>query len=112
VINGKVKGAIFPTRGLRQGDPISPYLLLLCTYAFSCLLAKAVQDGKIHGVRVCRRAPKIHLFFANDSILFVKANKNECVALRDIIRSYELASVRESRRRSLKWYLVRTSPQA
>lgn len=63
-INGSVFGSLIPTRGLRQGDPISPYLFLLCADAFSLLLTKAANDRFIHGAKVCRGAPGIsHLFF-------------------------------------------------
>lgn len=63
-INGQISGSVIPTRGLRQGDPISPYLFLLCADAFSTLISKAAEEKLIHGARVCKGAPRIsHLFF-------------------------------------------------
>ncbi|XP_021770651.1 uncharacterized protein LOC110734814 [Chenopodium quinoa] len=50
-INGKISGSVTPTRGLRQGDPISPYLFLLCADAFLTLLNKAATNNLIHGAR-------------------------------------------------------------
>ncbi|XP_056688734.1 uncharacterized protein [Spinacia oleracea] len=91
--NGSISGALIPTRGLRQGDPISPYLFLICADAFSMLLKKAVTDNAIHEARVCRGAPRVsHLFFADDSILFAKANLHECSKVADIISTYERES--------------------
>ena len=59
LINGKPFGMINPTRGLWQGDPLSPYLFLLCAEGFTSLLQKEEMEGNIHGVSICRRAPKI-----------------------------------------------------
>lgn len=53
-INGKPKGRSTPTRGLRQGDPLSPYLFLLCAEGLLALIKKAVVDGSMKGVFVCR----------------------------------------------------------
>ena len=92
-VNGSVDGLVVPSRGLRQGDPISPYLFLLCADAFSTLLTKAALEKKIHGARICRGAPLVsHLFFADDSILFTKASVQECSVVADIISKYERAS--------------------
>ena len=72
VVNGSPCGHIVPTRGLRQGDPLSPYLFLLCMEGFSALIKKAKNQGVIHGVSVTRAAPKVsHLLFADDSIVFI-----------------------------------------
>ena len=75
LINGEPKGRIIPSRGLRQGDPLSPYLFILCAEGLSSLIQAATNENFLHGVVVARGAPKIsHLFFADDSLLFCKAN--------------------------------------
>ena len=80
LINGKPKGKIFPTRGLRQGNPISPYLFLLCVEGLSAMFQREARLGRINGVSVCRRAPQIsHLFFANDNIIFCRATMDEAI---------------------------------
>ncbi|XP_059446585.1 uncharacterized protein LOC132178149 [Corylus avellana] len=45
LINGNLVGKIWPTRGIRQGDPISPYLFLLCAEALSSQLRRADDEG-------------------------------------------------------------------
>jgi hypothetical protein len=86
-------GNIKPTRGLRQGDPISPYLFLICAEALSAMLCKAESTGVITGVPTSKRGPKLtHLFFADDSLLFCKANSVEWRRLTKILERYEEAS--------------------
>ncbi|XP_021715423.1 uncharacterized protein LOC110683373 [Chenopodium quinoa] len=93
-INGHISGSVTPSRGLRQGDPISPYLFLLYADAFSTLISKAANGNLIYGARICRNAPRVsHLFFADDSILFAKARVQEFSVIADIINKYERASV-------------------
>ena len=48
-VNGGLTEEIILERGLRQGDPLSPYLFLLCAEAFSCLLHAAEEDGDLVG---------------------------------------------------------------
>lgn len=93
LINGQPHGYISPTRGLRQGDPLSPYLFLLCAEGFSALLEHKAVQGYLHGIRVCPEAPRIHhLLFADDNLLFGSATTEECVYLQSVLRDYELAS--------------------
>ena len=90
LINGEPHGDITHTRGLRQGDPLSPHLFLLCTEGFHGLLKKAKTMGEIKGVSICRRGPRLtHLLFANDSLIFCGANDNECQKLLEILATYE-----------------------
>jgi hypothetical protein len=63
-INGEYTEPIIPQRGLRQGDPLSPYLFIMCAEGLSAMLEKAEAEHKIVGIKVCRAAPSVnHLFF-------------------------------------------------
>lgn len=65
-----------PSKGLRQGDPLSPYLFLICAEGLSSLLNLVKQDSTIRGERVGRRSLVVtHLFFAYDNIFFGEANE-------------------------------------
>ncbi|CAM8896820.1 unnamed protein product [Rhodiola kirilowii] len=92
-INDNFSGVIKPERGLRQGDPISPYLFLLCAEWLTFTINKYHERGLVKGIRISRTAPVItHLMFADDCMLFLKA-KPDCVCrLQEILRRYEAVS--------------------
>jgi hypothetical protein len=93
LVNREKVGPIIPKRGLRQGDPLSPYLFILCAEGLSALLRRAEARGDIHGVKVCRGAPLLtHLLFTDDCFLFCRANNRETTKLKEILQTYEAAS--------------------
>ena len=93
LVNGEPCGMINPTRGIRQGDPISPFLFLLCTEGLNGLLKKVEGNRDIHGFSLCRRGPKLtHLLFADNSLLFCRATMEECGKVLEILNAYEVAS--------------------
>jgi ribonuclease HI len=92
-INGELSEQIIPERGLRQGDPLSPYLFLICAEGFSALLNAAERRGDITGVRVCNNAPSVnHLLFADDSLILLRADERSASHLRNIFNLYEECS--------------------
>ncbi|XP_050255150.1 uncharacterized protein LOC126701050 [Quercus robur] len=93
LINGEPKGHIIPTRGIRQGDPLSPYLFLLCSEGLTSLIEQAVNERHIEGFSLCKHGPKIsHLFFADDSLLFCRARVEDVIKIQEILGKYEVAS--------------------
>jgi hypothetical protein len=93
IVNGNPVGLIKPSRGIRQGDSISSYLFILCAEALSNLLIKVEKRGVITGVPTSPRGHRLsHLFFADDSLLFCKANSVEWRRLLRILGIYEAGS--------------------
>jgi hypothetical protein len=93
LINGKPSKSFQPERGLRQGDPLSPYLSILCADVLSTLITKARERKLIHGVKIAPGTPEItHLFFADDSLMFCRATKDEANTMKQIITQYQQAS--------------------
>ena len=92
-INGIPMGHIIPSRGIRQGDPLSPYLFLLCAEGLFALIQSAVDKGQMEGVKIYRGGPRLsHLFFADDSLIFCKEMLKECDELQRLLAVYEKAS--------------------
>ncbi|CAL1358706.1 unnamed protein product [Linum trigynum] len=90
LMNGTPSGFFTASRGLRQGDPLSPLLFVLCTEGFAALLRQAITEKKLEGVKVAPRAPRIsHLFFADDSYLFLHGSLQECENLIEVLNEYE-----------------------
>ena len=54
LLNGQPVGHIKPSRGLRQGDPLSPYLFLLCAMGLQGLIKKPENNGDIREVSICK----------------------------------------------------------
>ncbi|CAL1361155.1 unnamed protein product [Linum trigynum] len=76
--NGELSAPIIPSRGVRQGDPLSPYLFVLCMERLSHRIDQAIQDGLWKPLRLSKNGPLIsHLFFADDLILFAETGGNQ-----------------------------------
>ncbi|CAL1392202.1 unnamed protein product [Linum trigynum] len=81
--NGKLTEPILPSRGVRQGDPLSPYLFVLCMERLAHRIEVAVNDKQWKPLSITPNGLKLsHLFFADDLILFAEAGGKQI----DIIR--------------------------
>ena len=99
LVNGDPCGMIFPTRGIRLGDPLSTFLFLLCTERLNGLIKKAELQGGFHGYSLCRRGSKLtHLLFADDSLIFCRSTMEECHKVLDLLYKYEEASGQKANR--------------
>jgi hypothetical protein len=88
--NGKLLKRFSPSRGLRQGDMLSPYMFLFVAEGLSKLLKHQIDLGNIQELFICRRSPGIsHLLFADDCLLFFQANRDQATKINSILRNYE-----------------------
>lgn len=93
LVNGEPSKPVTPSRGIRQGDPISPYLYIICTEGLSALIKNNIRLHQLHGYKASRGGPTIsHLLFADDSIVFCRATEDECRVLMQTLREYQRAS--------------------
>ncbi|XP_074377872.1 secreted RxLR effector protein 78-like [Apium graveolens] len=94
IIHGEFEiGPIRPSRGLRQGDPLSPYLFIICAEGLSALIRQYETQKWLQGISICRRAPNIsHMLFADDSYMFCKADIGDTRKVLELMDVYERAS--------------------
>ena len=91
--NGNLLQSFTPTCGLRQGDPMSPYLFLFVADGLSRLIQSKVETGELQELKICRQSPGIsHLLFADESLLFFKANSDQANKVKNILDNYERAT--------------------
>lgn len=89
LLNGQSFGFIAPERGLRQGDPISLFLFVLCAEGLSYLLNQKAEHGLISGIQFSPSGPALHhLFFADDSLFLFKADISQYQYFQEVLQKY------------------------
>ncbi|KAM0848957.1 hypothetical protein ACQ4PT_054041 [Festuca glaucescens] len=87
--NGTILDSFSPSRGLRHGDLLSPFLFFFVADGLSHLLQREVSLNGVEPIRNCRRAPGVsHLLFADDSLLFFKAQKEHAIKVKEVLDIY------------------------
>lgn len=88
-LNGESLSFFQPSRGLRQGDPLSPYLFIMVANVLSILIKRALDEGSLKGIKLNPFCPTLsHLLFDDDSIFFLYSRITECQALATVLNQY------------------------
>jgi hypothetical protein len=91
--NGNKLAPFKPSHGLRQGDPLSPYLFILCMEKLSTAINNAVIQGNWDPIHITNGGPQIaHLLFADDVLLFTKATNSQFCFIIDLFDRFSKAS--------------------
>ncbi|CAA7025018.1 unnamed protein product [Microthlaspi erraticum] len=87
--NGEKTEAFTPKRGLRQGDPLSPYLFVLCLERLCHLVEEAIAAKRWKPIRLSRGGPELsHVCFADDLILFAEASVAQVRVIRGVLEKF------------------------
>lgn len=88
-VNGFTISTIKPQRGLRQGNPLSPFLFILVADVLSLMINKAVDLEEFDGFKLAGEAPTFtHLMFADDALLFTKTTPRDVFNMMNILNIY------------------------
>ncbi|CAM8995607.1 unnamed protein product [Rhodiola kirilowii] len=89
-VNSWYTNTIIPRKGLRQGDPLSLYIFILCSKWLSLEIEARCRTRFLSGIKICRGVPNItHLFFADDCMIYARATEEDFAELKDILDRYE-----------------------
>ncbi|KAJ9696951.1 hypothetical protein PVL29_008942 [Vitis rotundifolia] len=96
LINGSPTGFFQSSRGLRQGDPLSPYLFVIAMEVFSCMVGRAISGGFLSGWKVGGRSGLglqiSHLLFADDTLVFCEESADQMTYLSWLLMWFEACS--------------------
>ncbi|CAN1833195.1 Putative ribonuclease H protein At1g65750 [Linum perenne] len=89
LVNGAPTEQFSPSRGIRQGDPLSPFLFIILSNSLSVLINSKGESGAIKGIKLNSKCPTLtHVLFADDTILFGEASVTEALAFKDTMELY------------------------
>lgn len=92
LLNGSQKGFFEVSRGLHQGDPLSPFLFILMVKALGRAITKELNLGRIDGVEVTSALQAIiHQQFVNDMMLMGFSKRKEALQLNVVLNLYSMA---------------------
>ncbi|GAU25113.1 hypothetical protein TSUD_274020 [Trifolium subterraneum] len=92
LVNGSTTEDFCVGKGLRQGDPLSPFLFLIVAEGLSGLMRRAVDSGLFHGYKVSNNMSFHTLQFADDTIIVGEDNSDNLWTIKTVLRSFEIVS--------------------
>lgn len=93
MLNGTPFKAFNPTRGLRQGDPLSPFLFILATEGLGRQVKARLANEQLKGLRICgNELPITHQQFVDDVMFYGQASLKEAQHILKIIFGFTKAS--------------------
>ena len=93
LVNGSPTSEFVPHRGLRQGDPLAPFLFNIVAEGLTGLMRTAISKNLFHSYRVGRQKEEINILqYADDTLFFGSATTDNIRVLKSILRIFEMVS--------------------
>ncbi|GKU89920.1 hypothetical protein SLEP1_g3989 [Rubroshorea leprosula] len=93
LVNGSPTREFEVGKGLRQWDPLSPFLFLMIGEGLQGLVQKAMAEGMLHGIEIGKKGMIVSLLqFADDTIIMGRADAENIRMVKDVLRWFELMS--------------------
>jgi len=93
LINGSPTEEFKPSRRLRQGDPLAPFLFVVVVEGLAGLVRQACEDRLFTGLKIARKEVELGILqFADDTVFFCEDSYSNVVTLKSILRGFEIAS--------------------
>ena len=113
LLNGSPSCSFTASRGLRQGDPLSPFLFILTAEGLGRLIKQKVLAGEVKGLNLW--GPHLtlsHQQFVDDIMLFFQATLRECKAILDILNTFMQPSGMMVNKGKSNVFFLNTAPQS
>ncbi|KAF7844578.1 ribonuclease H [Senna tora] len=90
LFNGGITDMFEPSCGIRQGDPISPYIYILSANVLSCMIRKEERAKLWKGIKLGQASTELtHLMYADDLFCFFEVNNHNCEAVKRVLQEYD-----------------------
>ena len=92
LVNETPSSTFSPTRGLRQGDPLSPFLFILMFEGLGRMLKVAISSNSLRGISIHGAPPNVYQQFVDDNLLFGHSSSQEACTIKFVLDTFEKAS--------------------
>eukprot|EP00253_Pinus_taeda_P031183 PITA_31183 len=110
LVNGIPSSTFHPSRGIRQGDPLSPFLFVIMAEGLRRSLKAAISDGHLKGLSFHQAPTTSHQQFFDDNMLFGHSSVQEARSLISILETFSKASSALINKAKSKIFFFNTPP--
>ena len=93
LVNGTPTYEFQCQKGVRQGDPLSPFLFLVVMEALHCMIDRAVELEEVKGINFNNCGWSLsHLFYADDALIMCEWSEDNIKSVARVIRVFNICS--------------------